>query len=92
MMGVPGLPPIGPDPETEDFEVWPDNVETLRVFLALETQWNTASGLGGGFVTGINYPSILAVFELYGIEDRRAMFDDLRAMELAARTELNKRG
>lgn len=90
LLGIAGLPE--PDPNADAFEIWPENWETLTIFMALTTQFNGIAGMAGVVWTGINYPSVLTVFELYGVSDRRAMFEDLRAMELAALEVLNDRG
>jgi hypothetical protein len=69
------------------FDVWPENADTLQLFLKLQTQWNVTAG---GFV-GLNYPGVLAVFEICGVSDRAQVFEDLQAMEAAALVVLNKK-
>lgn len=89
MLGVGSLPGLGANTAPDVFEVWPENWETLGVFLALGTQWQRVMGLAGAVVTGIHYPAVTTVFEIYGVTDRRAMFEDLRAMESAALAVFN---
>lgn len=64
----------------EDFEVWPENWDYVEMFLRVGTQWRT--GMGGP--TGLDYTAVLAVIDLYQVEDRRAMFEALGVMEAAA--------
>ncbi|MEX3951976.1 DUF1799 domain-containing protein [Paraburkholderia sp. EG287B] len=73
-----------------DFEVYPDNWETVQVFLALGTQWRAiaVSTMASARVlqTGIDYGAIDPVFRLLGVARKRraAVFEKLRVMEEAA--------
>lgn len=74
---------LGPKQEAE-FEVWPDHVDVVEVFLALATQWRM--GPMGGAI-GLDYAAIPPTLDLLGhilFGDRRPLFDGLRAMERAA--------
>lgn len=69
-------------------EVWEENYPSFQVFNALGTQWRySMSG-----VTGIDYNVIPNVFRLLGIKrtEWSQIFDDIRIMESAAITEINK--
>jgi hypothetical protein len=70
------------------FEVHPDNWATVEMFLRLQTQWrSTMSG-----VIGLDYAAAQWLFRLYGVEDQRALLEDLQTMEVAAMQVINKPG
>ena len=79
-------------PEEADFEVWEENWVSWEVFRALQTQWIVRQGLMSGAFQGINYASIQPVMWAYGVKDRRAVFDDVRLMEMAALEVFNGPG
>lgn len=69
-------------------DVWPDNMDAVKVFAAMGTQWRTRrSG-----VTGLDYAVLPIVLRLTGVPraDWPAVFDDLRVMEDAALTSMHK--
>lgn len=79
-----------PEPET-DFEVWEENWEALNLFFRLQTQWRV--GFNGA--TGLDYTSVLAVFDLYGVENRIDAFECIQVCEAELLTiiqENNKSG
>ena len=39
-------------------EVWPSNWLSLRVFLAVETQWRIVMGFGVSAYLGLDYPGV----------------------------------
>ena len=61
--------------------VWPDNVPTLNVFVAMSTQWR----VGYNGATGLDYAALPVVEDRVGI---KADFDGLRAMEEAALAQM----
>lgn len=65
------------------FYVYPENWESLQLYLALQTQWFISPT---GHRTGINYVSIHPVCRLMGIKMTRELFADLQLMEL---TQIN---
>ncbi len=69
--------------DADGCEVWPENWESVTLFLALQTQWTVSPA--GRFI-GINYPSVESLMNIPGVKKKRrvAMFDDIRLMELAA--------
>ena len=70
----------------EDFEVWDENFPALSLFMRLQTQWRIINGV----FAGINYQSIQFLFDVFKVEDKATMMDDLQAMESAALATLNK--
>lgn len=85
-MGIelPELPP----PVACDFEVHPENWPAVEMFLRLQTQWRTS--MSG--VVGLDYSAVQWLFRLYGVEDQRALLEDLQIMEVAAMQSINKQG
>lgn len=59
------------------------------MFLRMQTQWNTTMA---GYL-GLKYDVLLmpgGFFDLYCVDDRRTMLEDLRTMESAALAVLSK--
>ena len=76
--------------ESEDFEVWDENWETVQMFLRVQTQWNVSMD---GLV-GLKYEVLLGsggLFDLYNVENRTDVLERLQVMEATALTELRKR-
>ncbi len=69
------------------YGIWQENVESLSMFLRLQTQWHVMSG---SFI-GLNYQSAEFLIKIHGVADVAAMMDDLQSMEVAALQVLNKR-
>lgn len=72
----------------DDFEVLEENWPAVEMFLRCQTQWRTT--MGG--VIGLDYSALAWLLRLYGVEDQRALLEDLQTMEGAALTALNERG
>lgn len=76
--------------ESEDFEVWEENWETVQMFLRVQTQWNVSiDGL-----LGLKYEVLLGsggLFDLYNVKNRTDVLERLQVMEATALTELRKR-
>lgn len=66
--------------------MWPDNVQTLNVFVAMSTQWR----VGNNGATGLDYAALPVVEERVGVkpDDRQIVFDGLRVMEEAALAQM----
>jgi hypothetical protein len=64
------------------FEVWPDNVEAVNVFVAMGSQWR--AGVNGA--TGLDYGALPEVWRRVRVPPARRdeVFDDLRTLEDAA--------
>ncbi len=72
----------------DEFTVFPENWETLNLFLRLDTQWHRSLvPCGEGFssrVTGIDYTALESLMRMRRIKNRADCFDRIRTMELAA--------
>jgi hypothetical protein len=64
--------------EESDFEVWPENISTVRMFLRLSTQWTVG---GTGQLVGLNYASVEALFRIYKTKNRQRILSGLQVME-----------
>jgi len=53
----------------------------------MQTQWNVTMG---GYV-GLKYEVLQWVSQLYDVEDKRRLLEDIQVMETAALSELNKK-
>lgn len=76
--------PEPPDPEP--FDVWEENHTAVMLFSACATQWRA----GPAGLIGLDYGVVLAVMELYSVEDRAEALEDVQIMEAAALAILNK--
>ena len=72
----------------EDFAVWPENWPAVEMFLRVQTQWRTT--MSG--VIGLDYAAVRWLFKLYGVDEPRALLEDLQVMEAAAISVINKQG
>ena len=72
------------DEASAEVEVWPDNQQAAKVFIAMSTQWVRA-GMNGE-PTGLNYASLPEIWRRTKVPPalRDDVFDDLRVMEEAA--------
>jgi hypothetical protein len=66
--------------------ILPCNLEAVRVFWALSTQWRTVSGFRGVARLALDYTAIQPVLRFMAIPRQRwaEIFDALRIMESAA--------
>lgn len=93
-----GVPPeiieqaIAQEIEGAEFEVFAENWTAVQAFLAMQTQWRVAVGMGGAARIGLDYAAIPAVFSGLAIPrgERGGIFAALRIMEAAALPELNR--
>lgn len=78
-----GLVHVGEAPD-RSIEVWPENMKTVEVFVAMMTQWQTA-GMNGTLV-GLRYEALPAVMRWCTVprRDQADVFHGLRHMERAA--------
>jgi hypothetical protein len=75
------------------YELFPENVTTVRVFTALSSQWQMLVGIGAVVYQGLDYQKVKATLELMGIDraEWADIFDGLQVMEAAALPVLNER-
>ncbi len=85
--------PEGDDEQSEVFEIWPENVRTVELFIHLRSQWQVVAGMGGVWHQGLRQEAIESVLRVCRIpaQEREAMMDDLLAMSDAAAEILNRR-
>lgn len=61
--------------------MWPENWDTVQLFLLVQTQWRTGPM---GSVIGLDYVAVDAAIRMSGITITPETFDGLRIMESAA--------
>ncbi len=83
------------DADEDDDGVWPEHIEIVQAFLAVDTQWRTVPA-GGGFApmmpiwVGLDYSAVRVGLEAEGIAITPELWRGLRVMEDEASHELNK--
>lgn len=79
------------DDNDEDFTVWPENWQTVRIFLLLSRCWRQDS-MSGQFL-GIPRADIESTLNMWNIRrpQKRAILDNLVVMEGAALEMLNRK-
>ena len=76
-----------PQQRTEkNFEVWEENWESVMFFIKMMTQWRTT--MGG--VIGLDYSVLQMLFDLYDIDNRKEIFENIQVMEQEAMLHMNK--
>mgnify|MGYP003330769482 FL=1 len=70
--------------QAQVFKVWPENWQSVVMFLRLETQWRQ----GPRGPTGLDLSVAQWMFSLYEIANPLAVLEDLRTMESAFLQEL----
>jgi hypothetical protein len=70
----------------QTFEVWPEHEPVVTLFLQVQTQWRT----GSAGVVGLDYGVALQMMDLYAVENRRQVLEDLQVMETRAKELINK--
>ena len=83
VLGIKGLPL---ERVEKDFEVWEENWESVMLFIRMMTQWRTT--MGG--VIGLDYSVLQMLFDLYDIDNRKDIFEDIQVMEREAMIHMNK--
>lgn len=69
----------------EHYDVWPDCMDSVQVFLAMSRQWRTCISPSGHVLReGLDFSCLQAIAAAFGISDMRALVADLRIMEEAA--------
>lgn len=81
---------MGEKPKEDDgFEVWRENAPAFNAFTCMSTQWRKVVGMAGVFYEGLEYQAIPTVLRMLNQPETPELFNDLRAMELAALPILN---
>lgn len=77
----------------QPFPVHRDNWRSLRLFLAVQTQWVAVAGMAGAFYLGIDYQCVRATLGMLNVPRARhpRLLHDLHVMELAALPVMNER-
>lgn len=70
-------------------EIWEENYQAFSVFNAISTQWRYS--MNG--ISGLDYNVLPTVLKLLNIarSEWNQIFDDIRTMESAVLTQINKR-
>lgn len=63
--------------KSEEFEVFPENWETVVMWSRVCTQWRTS--MSGAI--GLDYSVLQWLFSLYEVKNPREMLEDLQVME-----------
>ena len=73
-----------------EFEVWPDNMKAISLFITLQTQLRTG-GMGGAM--GFDYNAYFARMDRMKLSDQEYdwLFDDIRLIESEALNAMNKK-
>lgn len=72
-------------------DVWPENVEAVELFFAVQTQWRLVAGFGTVIYHGLDYTAVEAAMRMRRTRDRARLFAQLQVMEAAAMSVLNRR-
>ena len=83
VLGIKGLTQ---ERKEKDFEVSEEHWESVMLFIKLMTQWRTT--MGG--VIGLDYTVLQMLFELYDVNNRQEIFEDIQVMEREAIIHMNK--
>lgn len=78
------------DYETDDFEIWPENMAAINLFTTLQTQLR-GGGMGG--VMGFDYTPFFARMDRMKLSEQEYewLFDDIRVIESEALSAMNKK-
>lgn len=82
------------DVDVDDFEVWPENWESLLFFIRISNCWRIVDGLNGREFVGLDFCQIESVVRLFGFTSEKndsALYDDLCIIEEEAKKVLNKK-
>jgi hypothetical protein len=81
-----------PEDFGDEFEIWPENHNTFRIFQRFQNQWQWVAGMGGAVRVGLNI-GVLPVFAdrlALADDEYNDLLDDLQAMESAAIAAMNE--
>ena len=83
VLGIKGLPEQRVE---KNYEVWEEHWDSVQMFIRVMTQWRTS--MGG--VIGLDYSVLQMLFELYDVNNRQEIFEDIQVMEREAMIHMNK--
>lgn len=66
--------------DADTIEIWPENVDSLTLFMRVQTQWR----VGPAGPSGLDYAGVSSALRLMRSRPSPELFDDLQAMETAA--------
>lgn len=66
--------------------MWPDNIESVNVFIAVSTQWRT----GASGATGLDYTALEATMRMMNIKEHAEVLEDIRTLEDSALDTMRK--
>lgn len=66
--------------------MWPEHEDAVLMFLRCQTQWRTS--MAG--VVGLDYGVVLQLMDLYAVNNKRQVLEDLQVMEAHARDLFQK--
>ncbi|MCL2298387.1 MAG: DUF1799 domain-containing protein [Proteobacteria bacterium] len=77
--------------ESEEYEIYQENIEAVGIFMRLHTQWRVVSvGMSGALVRlGLDYNTTAAYLDAVKVEDKHTMMLKLQIMESAAMQVFN---
>lgn len=75
------------------YEIWPENADMLKIFIALATQWRCIGSMASISYQGLEYSAIKSTLELMAIKRKKwpEIFSNLQMMEAAALKVLNEK-
>jgi hypothetical protein len=78
------------DYETDEVEVWPENMPAINLFSSISTQWRTG-GMGGA--SGLDYNILFSRMDRMKLPEQEYewLFDDIRGIEAEALQAINKK-
>lgn len=63
---------------SEDFEVWDTNWSAVQMFMRVQTQWRAS----GGQYYGLDYNAVYPMLDIYEIEDKATILEELQIIEI----------
>ena len=75
----------------EEFEVWPEHVDAVRLFQACDTQWIVHLGLGGLYYQGLDFGRAASIArDWLGIRPSQTLLAQLAILQDEALPLLNQ--
>ncbi|MDH4425066.1 MAG: DUF1799 domain-containing protein [Acidovorax sp.] len=74
------------DYDTEELEIWPENVQAVQMFCRIGTRWVHASGGMGAVITGVRWEAMYPLIDRLNLPpgDWEDLLGALEVMEQAA--------